>query len=108
VKHTKLLTFFGAKVLEICSGAIQRYKNLRSGKRVKPVGKSQPANPDKEEWITPKVYTGTSGILDDSPDTISCERCDESFPKSDRGATGLVPTPYGTFRLCVDCAKKWY
>jgi hypothetical protein len=100
--------FFGGEVLELfCSGAIKKYIKLRSVKTLKPVPKSQPANPAHEDWITPKVYTGTSEMLDDSQDTVSCERCDASFPKSDIGATGLVPTPIGIVRLCVDCAKKF-
>jgi hypothetical protein len=41
-------------------GAIEIYIKLRSVKSLKPVGKSQHANPDTEEWITPKVYTGIS------------------------------------------------
>jgi hypothetical protein len=53
--------FFGGDVLDItCSGAIQQYIKLRSVKTLKPVGQSQPATPDTEEWITPKVYKGTS------------------------------------------------
>jgi hypothetical protein len=107
VIHTKLLKFFGGRVLELCSGAIQTYIKLRSGKSLKPVGKSNPATPDTKEWITPKVYKGASEMQDDSQDTLSCERCDASFPKSERGATGLVPTPIGIVRLCVDCALKF-
>jgi hypothetical protein len=101
--------FFGGEVLEIeCSGAIEKYIKLRSVKTLKPVGKLQPANPaNTKDWKQPKVYKGESEMLDDSHDTVSCERCEESFPKSDTGATGFVPTPYGTFRLCVDCAKKF-
>jgi hypothetical protein len=101
--------FFGGEVLELfCSGAIKKYIKLCSVKTLKPVPKSQPANPDdSEDWITPKVYQGASEMLDDSQDTVSCERCDASFPKSDIGATGLVPTPKGIVRLCVDCAKKF-
>jgi hypothetical protein len=53
--------FFGGEVLEIlCSGAIEKYIKLRSVKTVKPVPKSQPTNPNNEDWITPKVYKGTS------------------------------------------------
>jgi hypothetical protein len=53
--------FFGGEVLEVvCSGVIEKYIKLRSVKTLKPVRKSQPANPDHEDWITPKVYTGTS------------------------------------------------
>ena len=53
--------FFGGEVLEVeCSGAIEKYIKLRSVTSLKPVGKSQPANPDHEDWITPKVSTGTS------------------------------------------------
>ena len=47
--------FFGGEVLEICcTGAIQQYIKLRSVKTVKPVGKSQPANPANEGWKRPK------------------------------------------------------
>jgi hypothetical protein len=53
--------FFGGEVLDItCSGAIEKYIKLRSVKTVKPVPKLQPANPDSEGWLPPKVYTGTS------------------------------------------------
>ena len=54
--------FFGGEVLEIyCSGAIKQYIKLRSVKTLKPVGKSQPANPGTtEDWKRPKVYKGTS------------------------------------------------
>ena len=54
--------FFGGEVLEICcTGAIQQYIKLRSVKTLKPVGKSQPANPgNTEDWKQPKVYKGTS------------------------------------------------
>jgi hypothetical protein len=51
--------FFGGEVLDIeCSGAIQQYIKLRSVKSLKP--KSKPATSDTEEWMTPKVYKGTS------------------------------------------------
>jgi hypothetical protein len=101
--------FFGGEVLEIeCTGAIEKYIKLRSITSLKPVGKLQPANPgNTKDWKQPKVSPGTSETRDDSQDTVSCERCEESFPKSDTGATGMVQTPYGTFRLCVDCAKKF-
>ena len=54
--------FFGGEVLEICcSGAIQQYIKLRSVTTLKPVGKSQPANPgNTEDWKRPKVSKGTS------------------------------------------------
>jgi hypothetical protein len=54
--------FFGGEVLEIyCTGAIKQYIKLRSVKTLKPVGKSQPANPgNTEDWKRPKVYKGTS------------------------------------------------
>jgi hypothetical protein len=53
--------FFGGEVLEICcTGAIQQYIKLRSVKTLKPVGKSQPANPANEGWKRPKIYKGTS------------------------------------------------
>src|SRR5262245_5997396 len=99
--------FFGGEVLEIeCTGAIEKYIKLRSVKTLKPIGKSQPANPvNTKDWKRPKVYKGTSETRDDSQATVSCERCDDSFPKSDTGATGMVQTPYGTYRLCADCAK---
>jgi hypothetical protein len=38
----------------------EQYIKLRSVKTLKPVGQSQPANPNHEDWITPKVYKGTS------------------------------------------------
>ena len=44
----------------------------------------------------------------DSKETVSCESCGDSYPASATGETGLVPTPFGKVRLCVDCAKKWY
>ena len=44
----------------------------------------------------------------DTEDTVSCERCGASSPASASGETGLVATPLGIVRLCVDCAKKWY
>lgn len=43
----------------------------------------------------------------DSEETVSCEDCGASYPASATGETGLVSTPYGIVRLCVDCAKKW-
>ena len=53
--------FFGGEVLEIdCTGAIAQYIKLRSVKTLKPVGQSQPANPNHEDWKRPKVFTGTS------------------------------------------------
>ena len=54
--------FFGGEVLDItCSGVIEKYIKLRSVKTLKPVGKSQPANPGHtEDWKRPKVYKGTS------------------------------------------------
>ena len=54
--------FFGGEVLDIeCSGVVKQYIKLRFITSLKPVGKSQPANPDNaEEWIAPKVYKGTS------------------------------------------------
>jgi hypothetical protein len=103
--------FFGGEVLDIeCSGAVKQYIKPRSVTSLKPVGKSHTATSDTEEWLTPKLYKGASETRDDSQDTFifSCERCEASFPKSDLGATGMVPTLYGTVRLCVDCAKKWY
>ena len=102
--------FFGGEVLEIeCTGAIKQYIKLRSVTSLKPVGKLQPANPgNTKDWKQPKVYQGASEMPDDSQDTVRCERCDDSFPKSDTGATGMVQTPYGTYRLCVDCAKKFF
>jgi hypothetical protein len=44
----------------------------------------------------------------DSEETVSCEGCGASYPASAPGETGFVSTPYGTVRLCVDCAKKWF
>ena len=44
----------------------------------------------------------------DSKDTVSCESCGTSSPASATGETGLVSTPFGIVRLCVDCAKKWF
>ena len=54
--------FFGGEVLEIeCTGAIQQYIKLRSVTSLKPVGKSQPANPgNTKDWKRPKVYKGLS------------------------------------------------
>ena len=54
--------FFGGEVLDVtCSGVIQKYIKLRLVKTLKPVLKSETSsNPDNEDWITPKVYTGTS------------------------------------------------
>jgi hypothetical protein len=52
---------FGGQVLEVlCSGAIEQYIKIRSVKTLQPVSKPQPRNPDNEDWITPKVYKGTS------------------------------------------------
>jgi hypothetical protein len=99
--------FFGGEVLDVeCSG-VKQYIQLRSITSLKPVGKSHTATPGTEEWKRPKTYKGASETRDDSQDTLICERCDASFPKSDTGATGLVPTPIGIVRLCVDCAKKF-
>jgi hypothetical protein len=95
--------FFGGEVLEVeCTGAIQKYIKLRSVTSLKPVIQPKPLN-----WSTPKISKGTSESRDDPQDTVSCERCEDSFPKSDTGATGMVQTPHGTFRFCVDCAKKF-
>jgi hypothetical protein len=53
--------FFGGEVLDVeCSGVVKNYIKLRSVTSLKPVPKSKPATSDTEEWITPKVYTGTS------------------------------------------------
>jgi hypothetical protein len=53
--------FFGGEVLEVvCSGATENYIKLRSVKTLKTVPKPQPANPDNEDWIMPKLYKGTS------------------------------------------------
>ena len=54
--------FFGGEVLEVvCSGATENYIKLRSVRTLKPVPKSETSsNPDNEDWITPKVYKGTS------------------------------------------------
>ncbi len=101
--------FFGGEVLDVeCSGVVKQYIQLRSVTSLKPVGKSQPATLDTEEWITPKVYKGTSEGRSDSEETVSCERCESSYPASEPGETSFVPTLYGIVRLCVDCAKKWY
>jgi hypothetical protein len=102
--------FFGGEVLDIeCSGVVKQYIQLRSVTSLKPVPKSKPANPeDSEGWITPKVYKGASETRDDSQDTLSCERCETSYPASATGETGFVSTLHGIVRLCVDCAKKWY
>jgi hypothetical protein len=43
----------------------------------------------------------------DAEESVSCERCGTSYPASAIGETGLVATPFGIVRLCVDCAKKW-
>ena len=44
-----------------CSGVIEKYIKLRSVKTLKPVPTSETSsNPDNEDWITPKVYKGTS------------------------------------------------
>jgi hypothetical protein len=53
---------FGGEVLEVaCSGATENYIKLRSVKTLKPVPKSETSsNPDNEDWITPKIYKGTS------------------------------------------------
>ena len=60
-ERTIRFEFFGGEVLEVlCSGAVEKYIKLRSVKTLKPVPKPQPNNPDNEEWITPKVYKGTS------------------------------------------------
>jgi hypothetical protein len=152
---------YGGKVLDVyCSGVIEEYIKLRSVKRLKPRRKTtpgaqrtwwtKPGNPDNTDWLTPKLYEGTSdelpelpeppslrhiiasGVRDmlldyvgqvkrlfwssffppheraDSEDTVSCEGCGASYPASATGETGFVSTPYGTVRLCVDCAKKWY
>ena len=60
--HTKLLACFGGEVLEVlCSGASKKYRKLRSVKTGKPVTKAETSShPHHEEWITPKVYKGTS------------------------------------------------
>lgn len=58
----------GGKVLEVyCSGIIEEYIKLRSVKRLKPVRKRKPGktpeisgNTTNDDWITPKVYKGTS------------------------------------------------
>jgi hypothetical protein len=84
-----------------CCGAVEKYIQRRSIKTVPPVNK-QPS-----KWLTPKVYTGTSAGRADSEDTVICERCGASYPAAATGETGLVSTPYGIVRLCVDCAKKW-
>jgi hypothetical protein len=101
--------FFGGEVLDVeCSGVVKQYIQLRSGKSLKPVPTSETSSsPDNKDWKRPKTYKGASETRDDSQDTLICERCDASFPKSDTGATGLVPTPIGIVRLCVDCAKKF-
>jgi hypothetical protein len=67
-----------------------------------------PGPPPNGFWLTPKVYKGTSEGRSDSEETVSCERCESSYPASEPGETGFVPTLYGIVRLCVDCAKKWY
>ena len=60
-ERTIRFEFFGGEVLEVlCSGAIEKYIKIRSVKTLKPVPKPQPGNPDNEDWITPKVYKGTS------------------------------------------------
>jgi hypothetical protein len=151
---------YGGKVLDVhCSGVIEEYIKVRSVKRLKPRKKprgvertrwNKPGNPANTDWLTPKLYEGTSddlpelagppslrhviasGVRDmlldyarqgkrlfwssffppqgraDAEETVSCEGCGESYPASATGETGLVSTPYGIVRLCVDCAKKWY
>jgi hypothetical protein len=49
-------------VLEVlCSGASKKYRKLRSVKTGKPVTKAETSShPHHEDWITPKVYKGTS------------------------------------------------
>jgi hypothetical protein len=64
--------------------------------------------PNWRDWLTPIVYKGISEGRADSEETVSCERCESSYPASAPGETGLVPTIYGIVRMCVDCAKKWF
>ena len=61
-ERTIRFEFFGGEVLEVlCSGAVEKYIKLRSVKTLKPVPKPETSrNPDDEDWITPKVYKGTS------------------------------------------------
>lgn len=90
-------------------GEEPQYIQLRSVKSLKPVPTSETSSsPDNKEWKRPKVYKGTSEGRSDSEETVSCERCESSYPASEPGETGFVPTVHGIVRLCVDCAKKWY
>jgi hypothetical protein len=61
----------GGKVFDVyCSGVIEDYIKLRSVKRLKPRKKSthgtqrtwwtNPGNSDNTDWLTPKLYKGTS------------------------------------------------
>ena len=98
--------FFGGEVFEIClKGAKKNYIKLRSVKTLKPVPKSQPSNPDSEEWITPKVYKGTSEGRSDSEETVSCERCETSYPASAPGETQFVHAIRHIPPVCGLCLK---
>jgi hypothetical protein len=61
-ERTIRFEFFGGEVLEVvCSGAVEQYIKIRSVRTLKPVPNPHPGNPDStEDWITPKVYKGTS------------------------------------------------
>jgi|RhiMetdeSRZDD1v2_1073273.scaffolds.fasta_scaffold09099_2 hypothetical protein len=63
---------YGGKVLDVhCAGAIEEYIKLRSVKRLKPVRKRTPVttpetsgNATNDDWLPPKIYTGTSDQQD--------------------------------------------
>jgi hypothetical protein len=63
-----------------CSGAIEEYVKLCSVKRLKPRKKprgaprtwwNKPGNPDNTDWLTPKLYEGTSDEPPELPDPPS-------------------------------------
>jgi hypothetical protein len=72
---------YGGKVLDVyCSGAIEEYVKLCSVKRLKPRKKprgaprtwwNKPGNPDNTDWLTPKLYEGTSDEPPELPDPPS-------------------------------------
>ena len=62
---------YGGKVLDVhCSGVVEEYIQLRSVKTLKPRRRkpkrgtqpklNKPGNPDNTDWLTPKLYEGTS------------------------------------------------
>jgi hypothetical protein len=68
---------YGGKVLDVhCCGVVEDYIKLRSVKRLKPRKKprggprtwwTNPSTSDNTDWLTPKLYTGTSEELPELP-----------------------------------------